>query len=164
MSLCGAAEVARQKIDPQQPDPVAGTPVLLALFFVLMMAQFGVRTVQPIVTLYVQELVGPRPDLATLSGIAFSVDDPAKLLDDARKAAFADARAKANIYTEAAGIGLGRVIAISETENNPPVPQPYMMKAMASDAAAAPVPVEAGQLTYDVNVSVEWEIKDTPAN
>src|SRR5712671_6953242 len=45
---------------------VAGTPVLLALFFVLMMAQFGVRTVQPIVTLYVQEMVGPRPDLATL--------------------------------------------------------------------------------------------------
>jgi hypothetical protein len=42
----------------------ASTPVLLALFFVLMMAQFGVRTVQPIVTLYVQEMVGPRPDLA----------------------------------------------------------------------------------------------------
>ncbi len=52
---------------------VASTPVLLALFFVLMMAQFGVRTVQPIVTLYVQEMVGARPDLATLSGIAFSV-------------------------------------------------------------------------------------------
>src|SRR5712692_4908481 len=29
------------------------TPTLLALFFVLLMAQFGVRTVQPIVTLYV---------------------------------------------------------------------------------------------------------------
>jgi len=40
---------------------VASTPVLLALFFVLMMAQFGVRTVQPIVTLYVQEMVGPAP-------------------------------------------------------------------------------------------------------
>ena len=39
----------------------------------MMMTQFRARTVQPIVTLYVQELVGPRPDLATLSGIAFSV-------------------------------------------------------------------------------------------
>ena len=37
------------------------------------MAQFGVRTVQPVVTLFVQELVGAWPDLATLSGIAFSV-------------------------------------------------------------------------------------------
>src|ERR1700724_1518154 len=59
---------------------VAGTPVLLALFFVLMMAQFGVRTVQPIVTLYVQEMVGPRPDLATLSGIAFSVTGLANVI------------------------------------------------------------------------------------
>jgi MFS family permease len=45
----------------------------LALFFVLLMAQFGVRTVQPVVTLFVQELVGDRPDVATLSGIAFSI-------------------------------------------------------------------------------------------
>lgn len=52
---------------------VATAPALLALFFVLMMAQFGVRTVQPVVSLYVQELVGARPDLATLSGVAFSL-------------------------------------------------------------------------------------------
>jgi len=59
---------------------VATTPVLLALFFVLLMAQFGVRTVQPIVTLYVQEMVGPRPDLATLSGNAFSVTGLANVI------------------------------------------------------------------------------------
>jgi DHA1 family multidrug resistance protein-like MFS transporter len=52
---------------------VARSPGLLPLFFVLLMAQFGVRTVQPVVTLFVQELVGDRPDLATLSGIAFSI-------------------------------------------------------------------------------------------
>ena len=52
---------------------VARSPGLLALFFVLLMAQFGVRTVQPVVTLYVKEMLGPRPDLATLSGIAFSI-------------------------------------------------------------------------------------------
>src|SRR5829696_1412884 len=49
------------------------TPALLALFFVLMMAQFGVRTVQPVVSLYVQEMVGAVPHLATLAGIAFSI-------------------------------------------------------------------------------------------
>ncbi len=52
---------------------VARSPGLLPLFFVLLMAQFGVRTVQPVVTLFVKDLVGMRPDLATLSGIAFSV-------------------------------------------------------------------------------------------
>ncbi|MBV8736497.1 MAG: MFS transporter [Alphaproteobacteria bacterium] len=52
---------------------VACSPGLLALFFVLLMAQFGVRTVQPVVTLYVKQMLGLRPDLATLSGIAFSI-------------------------------------------------------------------------------------------
>src|SRR6201987_400871 len=52
---------------------VARSPGLLALFFVLLMAQFGVRTVQPVVTLFVKEVLGDRPDLATLSGIAFSI-------------------------------------------------------------------------------------------
>jgi MFS transporter, DHA1 family, multidrug resistance protein len=52
---------------------LATTPALLALFFVLLMAQFGVRTVQPVVTLYVKDMVGNVPNLATLAGLAFSV-------------------------------------------------------------------------------------------
>ncbi len=53
---------------------------LLPLFFVLLLAQFGVRTVQPVVTLYVQELVGNTPAVATLAGIAFSLTGVADLL------------------------------------------------------------------------------------
>jgi DHA1 family multidrug resistance protein-like MFS transporter len=52
---------------------LAGSAGLLPLFVVLLIAQFGVRTVQPVVTLYVQALVGNVPNLATLGGIAFSV-------------------------------------------------------------------------------------------
>ena len=50
-----------------------GAAGVLPLFFVLFMAQFSTRAVQPVVTLFVQELVGMRPDLATLGGVAFSV-------------------------------------------------------------------------------------------
>jgi DHA1 family multidrug resistance protein-like MFS transporter len=50
-----------------------GAAGVLPLFFVLLMAQFSTRAVQPVVTLYVQQIVGQRPDLATLGGIAFSV-------------------------------------------------------------------------------------------
>ena len=59
---------------------LARSPGLIALFVVLLMAQFGVRTVQPVVTLYVKEMVGNRPDLATLAGIAFSVTGLADLI------------------------------------------------------------------------------------
>ncbi len=57
-----------------------GSAGLLPLFFVLLMAQFGVRTVQPIVTLFVQDMVGQQPNLATLSGIAFSVTGVSDLI------------------------------------------------------------------------------------
>jgi DHA1 family multidrug resistance protein-like MFS transporter len=57
-----------------------GSSSLLALFLVLLMAQFSVRTVQPVVTLFVQELLGPRPELATLAGAAFSITGLADLL------------------------------------------------------------------------------------
>src|SRR5262249_57845559 len=59
---------------------LATTPALLALFFVLLMAQFGVRTVQPIVTLYVKEMVGNLPNVATLAGIAFSITGLANVI------------------------------------------------------------------------------------
>ena len=53
---------------------------LTALFLVLLMAQFSVRTVQPVVTVFVQELVGTPPQIATLAGIAFSITGLANLM------------------------------------------------------------------------------------
>ena len=53
---------------------------LLALFVVLLMAQFSVRTVQPVVTLFVQDLIGAPPQIATLAGFAFSVTGLADLI------------------------------------------------------------------------------------
>ncbi len=52
---------------------VTRSPGLLPLFLVLLLAQFGVMSVQPVVTLFVQQLAGLRPDVATLGGFAFSV-------------------------------------------------------------------------------------------
>ena len=49
------------------------SPALGALFLVLLLAQFGVTTVQPVVTLFVQALLGKAPTVALLAGIAFSI-------------------------------------------------------------------------------------------
>ncbi|HYZ21629.1 MAG TPA: MFS transporter [Rhodopila sp.] len=59
---------------------LTGSSGLMALFLVLLMAQFSVRTVQPVVTLFVQDLIGSPPQIATLSGIAFSVTGLADLI------------------------------------------------------------------------------------
>jgi uncharacterized protein YggE len=42
------------------------------------------------------------------------------------------------------------------------MPRPMMAKAMAA-AGPAPVPVEAGQLSYSVDVAVRWAFKANPA-
>ena len=56
------------------------SPGLVPLFVVLLLAQFGVQAVQPVVTLYVQQLLGPVGALATLGGVAFSVTGVADLI------------------------------------------------------------------------------------
>ena len=53
---------------------------LVPLILVMLMGQFATQAVQPVVTLFVQEMLGPRPDLATLGGLAFSVTGLAGVL------------------------------------------------------------------------------------
>ena len=95
----------------------------------------------------------------TINGISFAVEDPTKLYDEARKAAFADARRKAELYAEASGSDLGKIQSINEQQDYGQ-PQPYLMKTMAMDAASAPVPVSAGELSYSINVNVTWVLED----
>jgi uncharacterized protein YggE len=65
--------------------------------------------------------------------VSFLVSDASKMLDQARLAVAADARRKAEIYTKAAGVQLGRAEWIMEhTSNGSPVP----MLARTSNAAA----------------------------
>jgi uncharacterized protein YggE len=41
-----------------------------------------------------------------------------------------------------------------------PPPQPMLYKAMAADAAAAPVPVQTGELTFAIDVNVTWALEN----
>ena len=95
----------------------------------------------------------------TINGVSFSVADPAEIYNEARKAAFADARAKAELYAGVAGSALEDIVSISETQGFNQ-PQPQAMYAMRADAASAPVPVEAGELSFAINVNVQWELED----
>ena len=56
------------------------SPGLVPLFVVLLLAQFAVQAVQPVVTVFVEQLAGDRANIATLGGIAFSITGAADLL------------------------------------------------------------------------------------
>jgi uncharacterized protein len=95
----------------------------------------------------------------TSSGINFEVSDPARGRDQALRAAFEDARAKALLLAQAAGRTLGPVLAISEGAPAQ-MPQPYaMQRAMAMEARAADVPVEAGSQDVSFTVSVTFALR-----
>lgn len=81
------------------------------------------------------------------------------LVAEARKAAVADAIAKAKALTEAAGVTTGDVLSISE-DMAPPPPGPVMRMAMAKEADSAPV--EAGENDYHARVTVTFALRQKP--
>ena len=93
-----------------------------------------------------------------INGVSFQVAKPEAATDEARKLAVASALAKAKIYTEAAGVGLGAIINISEGGGYQP-PAPVFAKAMRSEGASADVPIAQGEQVIGMDVNITWEIK-----
>jgi uncharacterized protein YggE len=106
--------------------------------------------------------VGDLIDLAAENGantfddIDFIVSDMETKLDDARRAAMANAIRRAKLYVEAAGARLGDVKSISEHVNG----GPRRFRSREASAMAASTPIEPGQQTLSVSVSVVWELDD----
>jgi uncharacterized protein YggE len=94
--------------------------------------------------------------VTNVGNIAFLVTDPSKPLDQAREAAIADARRKAETYARASGVQLGKVTWITEDSGFAP---PFAMRAGApSGMAAAAVPISTGEDTLHARVTVAFEI------
>ncbi len=89
-----------------------------------------------------------------IGGISFTVAQPSKLLDEARPKAIADARRKAEIYAQAAGVALGAPLSISEESSSTPVAYRKMSAGLARDT-----PIAQGEETLRISVSVTYELK-----
>jgi uncharacterized protein len=90
----------------------------------------------------------------TLNGLTFAMSDPRPSTDAARVLAVQDARAKATLLVEAAGVQLGRIVSISEGGGFVQPAGP-MFRAVAD---SAPVPVEGGEVAANSNVTIVFEI------
>jgi uncharacterized protein YggE len=95
----------------------------------------------------------------TVNSIQFDVAEKSEALQEARADAVADARAQAESLAQAAGLTPGEIRSISFVDA-----QPYPLfdgkggggGAVAVDQAA--VPIQPGQLTFTVNVTVTYEL------
>jgi uncharacterized protein YggE len=92
-----------------------------------------------------------------IHGISFRIDEPDKLLDQARKQAMADAKHRAELMAGEAGVVVGPPIAIRESEAVP-IAQPMYMGRMAMEAAAPAAPIAAGEQELSVRVDVTYRL------
>ena len=90
----------------------------------------------------------------TLNGLTFGLADPRPLEDDARKAAVADALARAQVLAAAAGETLGPIVSMTEGAGAQQ-PMPMLFKAAADSA----VPLAAGEVGVSAEVTIVWQLK-----
>jgi uncharacterized protein YggE len=89
--------------------------------------------------------------------ISFTNQDPDAVIDQARRNAVEDAARRARTLAEAANVRLGAILEITE-QANMPQPMPLGARAMRMEAADASVPVEAGENSYTVNVTMTFAL------
>lgn len=91
-----------------------------------------------------------------LNGISFELADPSEALDKARTEAVKDAKKRAELYAQAAGVRVGEIQEISEPQAAPPRPL-FMGRAAAMEAASA-VPVATGELDFHAQVNIVFTL------
>ena len=89
--------------------------------------------------------------------VTFTNADPSAVIKQARVAAVGNARDKAQTLAEAAGVGLGEVLEISE-QSFAPGPMPVARAEMAMARASDAVPIATGENSYRVTVNMSFAI------
>jgi hypothetical protein len=121
------------------------------------------------VTVTVNDLarLGPTVDAVVgagsnqINGVSFGLRDPKAAEDQARQAAVRALRAKADLYAQATGHRVQRLVSLNEgtSFSSPPPPRPYA-RMMAADAAVGQAAsVSPGELKVRVDVTATYELE-----
>jgi uncharacterized protein YggE len=93
-----------------------------------------------------------------INGPMLSVDRPEAALDEARTAAIATARARADLYARTLGMRVVRVLSVSEPGAVQMPPVPVMRMEMAARDAGG-TQIEPGEQTLSVTLTVSFELQ-----
>lgn len=92
-----------------------------------------------------------------VQGPEFRLSSPEEALDEARAAAVAKGRARAELYAKAAGARLRRITSISEAVTEPPPVLRPMMRMAAAEADSTPM--QPGELELSVQITMGFELE-----
>lgn len=96
---------------------------------------------------------------ARLQGVSFALEDNAALLEQARDAAYGEAKRKAERYAQLSGRALGPVELVSEEVPQGDQSMPYARTAALASSPSSDVPLDAGQSQVSVSVTVRWSLR-----
>jgi uncharacterized protein YggE len=91
----------------------------------------------------------------SFNGLSFGLQDASDAQNEARRRAVQDARAKAELYAEAAGVQLGKIISLNDGVTSAPQP---MFREMAAAVMSDAVPIAEGEVSTSARVSISFEI------
>ena len=134
----------------QQPNRDTGTPAAIVGYDVTNEVQVTLRDIAKSGAI-LDKVISAGAN--RVNDIAFDTSDKQAANDAALKAAIAEARRKAAIMADAAGVKLVRILSVTQAQNSP---QP--MFARVAMAAAAPVPVMPGQQSVTATATITYEI------
>jgi hypothetical protein len=142
-------------VNPNYEYPPSGQPRLVGYQF----TNTVVATIRDLDTVgtVIDAALAAGGDDAVLQGLSFRLDEDAKAVIDARAAAFADARAKAEQLAQLAGVRLGTALSIEETLTGP-TPAGHDQHVLRAASTAASTVVAPGQITTTVILSVRYAI------
>ena len=95
----------------------------------------------------------------SFNGVSFAVEDPSELMNEARRKAVAEAMERAELYADATGYQVARIVTISEGGSYSPQPKMMMAAREMSVADSAPTQISGGELTYSANVNIVFEFR-----
>lgn len=145
-------QTAQFSVQPVYESPAPNTPAKLTGFSASNQVSVKIRQLAKVGEILDRLIAAGATDVGS---VEFIHSDPSKLLDQAREAAIADARRKAELYAHATGLSLGGVAWLTEDSAYTP---PIRMKAMrAPTALAAAVPISAGEDTLQVRITVGYD-------
>jgi uncharacterized protein len=107
------------------------------------------------ITGYRAVIVGTGGDATRINSVSYSIADDSQLVKDARAHAFADAKDRAAQYAQLSGLGLGKILSVSEAAGGA---SPTAMPAPRGGMQAS-VPLEPGQQTVAFSVTAVWELR-----
>ena len=146
-----ARQTRQPYIPPDQPEPariIAYQARNTVSVRVRDLGNMG-RVIDTLVEVGANEINGPN----------FTLEEQEAALSEARVEAVTKGRQRAELYARAAGLRVARILSISEGGGYYPVQRDIMVTGAAAGAPPPPpTPVQPGELTLGVNVSMQFEL------